>query len=359
MTLQPLCVSVNDSLPYGTIIGAKKKTFRFKKMPTNLPPEYFTVEARYRAAKTPTEKIACLEELLSTIPKHKGTDKLRADLRKRLSKLKSASQAKKGVSKHESVFLIDKEGAGQVAIVGPPNVGKSALVTTLTHATPEVANFPYTTWTPTPGMMPVEDIQIQLIDTPPLNRDYMEPELLNLIRRADLVLLVVDLQADPVDQLEDTVAILHEHRIVPYHLKDQHTEQHRLTFISFFVLVNKNDDEHSDEDFQIFCELLEEDWPLLPVSATTGRNLDRLKQTLFERLEIIRVYSKIPGKKADLTAPFILKKGETIEDFAGKVHHDFVDNLKLARIWGEGVYDGQMVQRDHVLHDKDVVELHM
>jgi len=328
-------------------------------MPTNLPPEYFAIEARYRAVKTPAEKIACLEELMSTIPKHKGTDKLRADWRRRLSRLKSATQAKKGVSKHESAFHIDKEGAGQVVVAGPPNVGKSALVAALTNAAPEVAAFPHSTWKPTPGMMPVEDIQIQLVDTPPLNRDYMEPELLNLIRRADLILLMVNLQTDPVEQLEDTVALLHEHRIVPCHLKDRYTEQQKLIFIPFFVLANRNDDEHSDEDFQIFCELLEEDWPLLPVSAMTGRNLDRLKQTLFERLEIIRVYSKIPGKATDLTAPFILKKGKTVMDFAGKVHHDFAQNLKIARIWGKGVYDGQMVQRDHVLHDGDVVELHM
>lgn len=328
-------------------------------MPTNLPPEYFEIEHRYRTAKTPAEKVECIEEMLSVIPKHKGTDKLRADLRKRLSKLKSASQTKKGVSKHESAFHIDKEGAGQVVIVGPPNVGKSALVATLTHATPEVAGFPYTTWNPTPGMIPVEDIQIQLIDTPPLNRDHVESDLMDMIRRSDLVLLMVDLQTDPVQQLEDAVVLLQEHRIVPCRMKDCYTEQRRMTFIPFFLLVNKNDDEQSDEDVDIFRELLEDDWPFLAISVTTGRNLDRFKSLLFERLEIIRVYSKAPGKPPDLTAPFVLKNGGTIEDFAGKVHKDFVENLKVARIWGEGVYDGQMVQRDHVLHDGDVVELHI
>lgn len=328
-------------------------------MPTNLPPEYFEAEKRYRAARTPAEKSDCLEELLGTIPKHKGTDKLRADLRKRLSKLKTASQTKKGASKHDSAFHIDKEGAGQVAVAGPANVGKSSLVATLTHATPEVANFPYTTWKPTPGMMPVEDIQIQLVDTPPLNRNYMEPDLLDLIRRSDLILLVVDLQTDPVQQLKDTVALLEEHHIVPCRLKDRYAEQQRLTFIPFCVLANKDDDELSDENFEIFCELLEDDWPLLPVSATTGRNLERLKQILFEQLEIIRVYSKSPGKEPDLSEPFILKKGNTVEDFAGKVHKDFIQKLKVARIWGEDVYDGQMVQRDHVLHDGDVLELHI
>jgi ribosome-interacting GTPase 1 len=327
-------------------------------MPTNLPPEYFEAEKRYKAAQSPAEKIVCLEELIGTIPKHKGTDKLRADLRRRLSKLKSSAQTKKGTGRQESVFRIDKEGAGQVVVVGPPNVGKSALVAALTNATPEVAEFPFTTWTPTPGMMPVENVQIQLIDTPPLNKGYMEPELLDLIRRADLILLVVDLQTDPVQQLEEAVALLVEHRIVPCHLEDRYSQQRGLTFIPFLVLVNKSDDEGSDEDFEIFCELLEDDWPLLPLSATTGRNLELLKQAVFERLEIIRIYSKTPGRDPDFAAPFVMKKGGTLEDFAGKIHQDFVKNLKVARVWGDGVYDGQPVGRDHILHDGDVVELH-
>ena len=326
-------------------------------MPLNLPPEALKAEQRYRAAKSVAEKIASLEEFISTIPKHKGTDKLRADLRKRLSKLKDAAQSRKTVSRQDSAFQIDKEGAGQVAIVGPTNVGKSALVATLTNATPEVAASPFTTWQPTPGMMPMENIQVQLVDTPPLNRDYIEPELVDLIRRSDLILLVVDLQADPIHQLEDTIALLQEHRIVPRHLKDRYIKQRRLTFIPLLVLVNKNDDQDFDEDFEIFCELLEDDWPLLPVSATTGRNLERLKLVVFERLEIIRVYAKPPGKEPDLSAPFVLKKGSTVAEFAGKVHKDFLERLQSARVWGKGVYDGQMVGRDHVLHDGDVVEL--
>ena len=326
-------------------------------MPTNLPPEALEAEQRYRAAQSVAEKIACLEEFISAIPKHKGTDKLRADLRRRLSKLKSAAQSQKKVSRQESPFQIDKEGAGQVVVVGPANVGKSALVASLTNATPEVADYPYTTWTPTPGMMPMENIQIQLIDTPPLNRDYVEPELIELIRRSDLILLVVDLQGYPIRQLEDTIALLQEHRIMPHHLKDRYTEQRRLTFLPLLVLVNKNDDRSTDEDFEVLCELFEEAWPLLPVSATTGRNLERLKQVVFEWLEIIRVYSKPPGREPDLNAPFVLKKGSTVEEFAGKVHQDFLEQLKSARVWGSGVYDGQMVGRDHVLHDGDVVEL--
>jgi ribosome-interacting GTPase 1 len=328
-------------------------------MPTNLPPEYYEVEKRYRAATSPDEKIASIEEMLSIIPKHKGTDKLRADLRRRLSKLKSKPQAKKTLSRQESAFQIDKEGAGQVAVIGPPNVGKSALVATLTNATPEVADFPFTTWTPTPGMMPFENTQIQLIDTPPLNPDYMEPQLLDLIRRSDLLLLVLDLQTDPVQQLEDTIALLGEHHIAPCHLEDCYAEPRGWTFIPLLVLANKNDDEDSDEDYQIFCELLEDEWPLLPLSVTAGRNLEQMKQAVFERLEIMRVYTKAPGKDPDLDRPFILKEGNTVEELAAKIHKDFVDQLKLARVWGDGVYDGQPVGRDHILHDGDVVELHL
>lgn len=327
-------------------------------MPTNLPPEYFEADRRYRAARSPAEKITCLQELLGAIPKHKGTDKLRADLRRRLSKLKTTSQTRKGISRQESAFHIEKEGAGQVVVVGPTNVGKSALVAALTNATPAVSDSPYTTWRPTPGMMPMENIQIQLIDTPPLDRNFVEPELLNLIKRSDLILLVVDLQTDPVQQIEDTIALLQEHRIVPRRLQDRCTEEQRLTFIPLLVLANKNDDETLDENFEILGALLEDDWPLLPVSAATGRNLERLKRVVFERLEIIRVYSKPPRAEPDLSAPFVLKKGSTVAEFAGKVHRDFLEKLKSVRVWGSvAVYDGQMVRRDHVLHDGDVVEL--
>jgi len=195
------------------------------------------------------------------------------------------------------------------------------------------------------------------VDTPSLDRGFVEPELLNLIRRSDLILLVVDLQTDPVQQLEKTIAFFQEHRIVPLHLKDHYAEQERLTFKPLLVLANKSDDEDSDEIFEIFRELLEDDWPLLPISAATGRNLERLKKAVLERLEVIRIYSRIPGKEPDFSAPFVLKKGSTVAEFARGIHKDFFDQLKSARVWGSAAFDGQMVQRDYVLYDGDVVEL--
>jgi len=328
-------------------------------MPTNLPPEYFEAEKRYKAAESPAEKAACLEDLIGTIPKHKGTDKLRADLRRRLSKLKSAAQGPKGAGRHVSAYQLDKEGAGQVAVVGCANVGKSALVDTLTNATPGVSPAPFSTWEPTPGMMPVENVQIQLIDTPPLNPEYVEPELMDLIRRVDLILLVVDLQADAIQQLEDALTILEEHRVWPQHLAGQHPDPQRMFFIPTLVLVNKHDDPSFDEDFEIFGELLEGEWPLLSASAATGHNLECLKQKLFEQLDIVRVYSRAPGQEPDFQTPFVLKRGSTVEEFAGKIHKDFLENMKAARVWGSATYDGQLVSRDHVLSDGDIVELHI
>jgi ribosome-interacting GTPase 1 len=330
-------------------------------MPLNLPPEATKAEQRYREARAPDEKIAALQEFMSLIPKHKGTDHLRADLRRKLAQLQDASKGKKGVSRHTSAFHIDREGGGQVAVVGLPNTGKSALVRALTSAEPEVSPSPYSTWEPTPGMMPIDDIQVQLIDTPPLSRDISEIELFDLIRRADLVLLLVDLQTMPLQHLEEGIAILEEQRIVPACLQGRYSEEEslRLSFVPFVVAVNKVDDEESDELYEIFCALLEDAWPLVPVSATTGRNLDALKQAVFQALKIMRIYSKKPGERPDLEAPFVMPEGATVEEFAGSVHRDFYEQLKTARVWGTAVYDGQMVGRDHVLHDGDIVELHI
>ncbi len=326
-------------------------------MPTNLPPEYFNAEELYKAASTPQERISRLEDLISTVPKHKGTDKLRADLRKRLSKLKDASTTKKGAARHVSAFFVEKEGAAQVPIIGPANVGKSALVTAVTNASPEVAPFPHTTWTVTPGMMFIDYAPIQLVDTPPLTKEYIEPALMDLIRRADLLLLMIDLQTDPIGHLQETIELLAEQRILPLHHKDEDEPLQRAFYIPLLIVVNKYDDDQYAEDFQILCELLGGDWPLIPISATTGYNLDLLGKTIFERLNLMRVYSQPPGKEADRTKPFVLEKGSTVEDFAAQVHHDFYEQLKSARIWGSGAFQGQMVGRDQILREGDIVEL--
>jgi len=206
-------------------------------------------------------------------------------------------------------------------------------------------------------MMQVDNIQVQLIDTPPINKEFVEPELMDMIRRSDLILLMVDLQAEAITQLEQSVAFLEEYRIVPSHRIEQYPEEQRLTFIPMLVLVNKNDDESTDDDFEVFQELMGEDWSMVPISVKTMRNMDRFKMAVYGELDIMRVYSKAPGKEPDLSSPFVMDKGDTVDDFARKVHLDFYQNLKAARVWGTGVFEGQMVGREHVLHDGDVIEL--
>jgi ribosome-interacting GTPase 1 len=330
-------------------------------MPTSLPPEYAHAEQRYKEAESIPDKISTLEELISTIPKHKGTDKLRAAYRRRLSKLKASAQTQKKSGGFQSAYNIDQEGAGQVILIGYTNVGKSALVSTLTNASPESSAVPFTTWNPTPGMMPIEDFQVQLVDTPSLDRDYIEPEMYELIKRSNIILLVVDLQTFPVEQLKGTIEKLRVNNIIPYQFKD-HFETlpdagYRTAYIPLIVLANKCDDEACDEVLSLFSELLDEDWPLIPISAQTSRNLDGLKKAVFNELDVIRVYSKTPGQEPDLGVPFVLDSGSTVEDLARKVHLDFYRNLKAARVWGSSAFDGQKVQREFVLQDGDIVEL--
>jgi hypothetical protein len=300
--------------------------------------------------------------MMSKIPKHKGTDHLRADLRRRLSKMKATSQAsQKRVSRHASAYNISKEGAGQIVVVGAPNVGKSALVASQTNADPEVSPAPFSTWGPTPGMMAIENVQVQLIDTPPLNPDHVEADLFNLLRKCDMVLLMVDLHADPVEQLEEALELLARQRIAPDHLEDRYRDEvRRFFFKPCLVLANKCDDQSDEEVYGIFRQLLEGDCPMMPVSVVTGRNIDAMKRAIFKRLEVMRVYSQAPGEQANLDRPFVIPIGSSVEDFAGKVHQDFAKNMKSARVWGKSAaFDGQTVSREHVLQDGDIVELNM
>lgn len=327
-------------------------------MPTNLPPDYFQIEKRFRVAETTEEKIELLEEMYSVVPKHKGTDHLRADLRRRLSKLKEEAETHKGAAKRDTLFRVPKAGAGQVAIIGPGGVGKTSLAARLCRNKLDLNAAPRPTFEPVPCMMPFENIQIQLIDTPPLSRVYVEPRLKDLIRRVDLALLVVDLQQDPVDQLKETISILQDFHIGAHHRQERYPKDQIITFMPVRVAVNKCDDDQGEELFQIFCELADEKWPCTPVSALTGRNLELLKQEIVTGLDIIRVYTKMPGKDPDLNTPFVFKKGSIVENLAGKIHKEVLEKMKSTRVWGKTVHPGQMVQHDYVLQDGDVVEIH-
>jgi len=325
-------------------------------MAANLTPEYLEAEKRFKSARTTDEKVEALEGMLATIPRHKGTEKLQAELKRRLSKLRAGPE-RRPVSRVGLMHRVEKEGAGQVVLVGPPNSGKSQLLRRLTRATPEVADYPFTTRAPLPGMMAFEDIQIQLVDLPPVHADFPETWLYQIIRNADAALLVVDLS--DADLLEDLEATLAELRNVKVDLSAPAAPNSAGWVLVRTILVgNKRDASDAARDVEILKELYGDRFPILQVSANTADGLEGLRWAIFELLELVRVYTKAPGKKADLTAPYVLKRGSHLIDLAAMVHHDFLTQLRYARVWGHGRFEGQMVNRDYQLADKDVIELH-
>jgi len=328
-------------------------------MPANLPPQYKEVEDRYRQAKTIPEKILALEEMLAVIPHHKGTDKLIAQLRKRLSQHKEEAQRRPSASRKMDPFALKKEGAAQVALIGLPNSGKSQILGVLTHATPLVADYPFSTRAPLPGMMKFENIQIQLVDAPPLMDAYTETGLFNLARNADALAVVLDLTEDPGTQVALILEELEKHRIQILRKQDVRKWEPGKVQKRAVFLGNKVDLKEARENCRVFLDQFSPLYPLLCISAKEKSNLTEVPKEIFSVLDLIRVYTKAPGKNADLDDPVILSKGSSVFDFASQIHKDFTQKLKFARIWGQSKYSGQMVQRDHPLQDGDIIELHI
>ena len=324
-------------------------------MPANLTPQYYEAEEAFKKATTKNEKIAALEEMLAVMPKHKGTDKLQAELKKKLSKIRK-SDDNKGGNVQDDPYLVEKQGAGQVVIVGFPNAGKSSIVKSLTNARIEVAEYPFTTNLPEPGMMPYKDIKIQLVDTPPLTEEGIPGPFMNTIRNADLLILTINAGSDKcLDHLEMLLEFLREKRL----LRDELVSGVKaFTFDECLVVSTGIDIEESNERLNIVKEMIPSHPDIFPISNNTGENLEEFREVLFNRLGIVRIYTKEPGKKADLKKPFVLKKGSTVIDLANHVHRDIAENLQKARVWGSARFDGQPVARDYKLEDGDVVELH-
>lgn len=326
-------------------------------MPANLTPIYRDAEAKFKAAVTREEKIAGLEEMLRVIPKHKGTEHLQADLRSRLSKLKQEPKKKAGAKGFS--HKIPKEGAGQVTLVGDPNSGKSSLVATLTHAKPEVAAYPLTTLKATPGMMPFEDIGFQLIDLPPVCHEHVEPWVFDLIRASDLVWLVVSVRR-PLQGLELVEEILSGKAIglLPADAEAPDAPRPGWTYKKTILVVTGMDLPGAEGDLEALEELMDLPWPRVTVSTTTGASMEELGGATFHALDIMRVYSKEPRKEPDMTRPFTLRRGSTVEDLAKAIHKEIAEEVKFARVWGPSAFDGQSVHEHHVLEEGDVVELH-
>ncbi len=331
-------------------------------MPANLPPQYYELEREFKTEKDPREKLRLAQELLTLMPKHKGTDKLQADMKAKISKLKK--QLVQGSRSHGARQVtaqdhIEKEGAAQVILIGPPNSGKSSLLEALTNARPLVADYPYSTRQPVTGMMTFETVQFQLIDTPPISMESYEAYLNGLVRNADLVALVCDLSANTM--LADVKVVqqrLQERRILLMPEVTEHPEDPRYSYKKTLICAHKSYDDESGEKRRLLAESFP-DFKMVATSILDDASLVAFGQAIYDCMNIMRVYTKPIGGQADFSDPIILPLGGTVEDAAIELHKDFAHKLKYAKVWGHGKYDGQRVQRDFVLADGDIIELHI
>ena len=316
-------------------------------MPANLPPTYYKLKHQHEAAKTDEERLSLLEEMLRIIPKHKGSEKVVSDIRRRIAAHKRAPAEKgKGSGKRSYSEHIPKQGAGQIVLLGPPNAGKSQILAKFTNAKPEVSSTPYTTTTPLVGMLRYENVQFQLIDTPSIMQDFISPTLLTLTRNADIALPVISLASDNLlDDLDMVMALLNE--------ADREPPEN-----GHLIVANQLDAGGADERLEILKEFYGEAFQIYSVSAETEDGKDTLFQALYTALDILRVYPKAPGKAVERDDPIVLPIGSTVLDAAIGLHKDF-EEFKFARIWGPQWHDGQSVSRNDVVYDGDVVEFHL
>ncbi len=333
-------------------------------MPANLTPQYKEAEERFRMASSDDEKLACLEEMMRLIPKHKGTEKMRADIKTRMSKIRARMTSGKtsgGGGKRTSYMdHIEKHGAAQLVLLGPPNTGKSSLIKLVTNSEPEIADYPFTTRMPMPAMMPYDTLQFQLVDMPPITTDTYDGWMSNLIRNADMILMVVDVASDDLlESLEDTLRAIAEAGIVLVGEKIPEEYEGSVFCKKTLILANKVGMDNAPDNLEILKEFFGNKFPILPISVEKQRNIEQFKRRVFEILEIIRVYTKTPGKDVEYKDPIVLPIGSTVEDAAISIHKDFAEKLQYAKVWGADKFDGQRVTNSFELSDGDIIEFHI
>ncbi|QDU93421.1 GTPase [Lignipirellula cremea] len=330
-------------------------------MPANLTQQYLKAEQAYRQAATPEEEQRCLEWMLREIPKHKGTDRLQADLKTKISRARQDVEAAKKAPGKLRGFRLPHQGAGRAVIVGGPNAGKSQLLASLTRATPVVAVYPFSTHEPSPGMMPWEDVSVQLVDTPPITVDVFDPITQGLVRGADLVLLLVDLGSDDgIEQLQEVLQRFADSKTRLGRESYLHEEDIGVSFTRTFLVLNKMDLPEAADRLELLHEFCPLDLETFEISADQKTGLEPLRDAVYQAMDVVRVYTKLPTQKEpNYDKPYTLKTGSLLLDMAELVHRDFAEKLKFAKVWGSQVHGGSIVKGDYILSDKDVVELHI
>lgn len=323
-------------------------------MPANLTPDYERAEQRYREALSEEDKLEALREMFRTIPKHKGTEKMQADLKRKISQMRK-SVAKRPV-KSADPYHIPRAGAGQVVLLGPPNVGKSAIVARCTSAAVKVADYPFTTAIPLPGMAHYKDVQIELVDTPPVVPEHIPGGMIGLLRNCDIIALVVD-AAEALEHTEMLLTLLESRGIAPRTIARPDLDPSDLS-VHCGVIVATRIDLAEAGAAETLAELYRGRLEVMGVSAETGAGLESLIERCWRLLGMIRVYTKQPGKPPDNDKPFALEMGSTVEDLAREIHRELPEKMKFARLWGTDRHAGQQVHRSETLRDGDVVEIH-
>ncbi|MCA9121959.1 MAG: 50S ribosome-binding GTPase [Planctomycetaceae bacterium] len=330
-------------------------------MPANLTHKYLKAEEAYRRAATLEDELSCLQVMLRDVPKHKGTDRLQADLKQKIRrvKLELEQQHQRTLGK-PTTFRLARQGAGRVVLIGGPNAGKSQLLASLTRANPEIADYPFTTRDHTPGMMPWEDVMVQIIDTPPITAECFDPITQMLIRGADLAVVVVDLGADEgVEQLQALLNKLDgtKTRLAIESYLD--ASDVGVSYTKSIVALNKVDLAEAPERIELLHELISHELPEYSISGQCPKSLDGLRQAIFESLDVVRVYTKTPDEKAaDYNKPYTIRRGQTLLEVAEQIHKDFACKLKHAKVWSQAFNAASIVRADYEPRDRDVVEFH-
>ena len=332
-------------------------------MAANLTPQYLRAEENYRRSATPEEALKWLQIMFAEIPKHKASEKMQMMLKTKISDVKKEIEAARSASKKGGAksVKIPRQGAGTVVIIGGPNSGKSQLLTSFTKAKPEVAPYPFTTLQPMPGMMPWNDVTVQLIDTPPITPDYLEPYMYGFIRAADLALLMVDCASDDgIEQCDEVLKRLNATKTRLARTSSLDEEDVGLSFTKTFLVFNKIDMPDAKERIELFRELCPTDFEEFQISATEMTGMEELRDAIYHALGVLRVYTKSPTKKEpDMEKPFTVRQGDTVLDLAGLIHKDYVEKFAGARVWGSAVHDGTPVKGDYEIREGDIVEIRL